>query len=277
MIAAERSGLPHATVLVTASGSFVRADVVAGTLDTLRDDHGLEPDPDMIMPRQHLVVSPFPPSLRDPAHPLPPNTFSIRSGPVGSRAHRAEARAWRPCSSERPTVYLTLGTVFNTESGDLFERSIRGLCELHIELIVTVGRYVDPARFGPQPDHVHIEHYIPQAELLPVCDLVVNHGGSGSVIGALAHGLPMVVLPMGADQSLNASRCERLGVGVALDATRATPRSIRGAVAGVLDDSAFRVAAEGIRDEIAALPGPEAVVPRLEALSRVARRGRGGS
>jgi len=264
MIAAERLGLPHATVLVTASGSFVRPDVVAERLNVLRAEHGLPPDLDLATPARQLVVSPFPPSFRDPAHPLPPNAISIRPEPA--IPDRAIEPRWRSHPSERPTVYLTLGTVFNTESGDLFERALSGLRELPIEIVVTVGRDVDPDGLGPQPDHVRIERYIPQSTLLPDCDLVVNHGGSGSVIGALAHGLPVVVIPMGADQSLNAGRCEQLGVGIALDAVRATPRSIREAVADTLGTSRYRVAAEGIRDEISALPGPEAAVPLLERL-----------
>ena len=95
---------------------------------------------------------------------------------------------------------------------------------------------------------------------------MINHGGSGSVIGALAHGVPMVVLPMGADQPLNAARCEQLGVGIVLDAVRATADSVADAVTTTLDDPAYRVAAERIRDEIAALPGAEAAVPLLEGL-----------
>ena len=113
---------------------------------------------------------------------------------------------------------------------------------------------------------MHVERYVPQTVLLPHCDLVVNHGGSGSVIGALAHGLPLVVLPMGADQLPNAQRCEQLGVGVTLDAVRVTPRSIRDTTSALLRDAHAREAAERIRDEIASLPGPEAVVPMLERL-----------
>ena len=113
---------------------------------------------------------------------------------------------------------------------------------------------------------MHIERYVPQSLLLPHCDLVVNHGGSGSVIGALAHGLPLVVLPMGADQLPNAQRCEQLGVGVVLDAVRVTPRSVRDATSALLSDAHAREAAERIRDEIASLPGPEAAVPMLEQL-----------
>jgi len=266
MVAAERAGLAHVTVSVTASGSFVRPEVVAKPLDALRGEHGLAPDETLAMPSRNLVVSPFPPSFRDPACSVAPNTLSIRPSSAAPR-HAGAATLWRPRAFGPRTVYLTLGTVFNTESGNLFERAIEGLRELPLGVVVTVGRDIEPTGFGPQPQHVRIERYIPQAELLPHCDLVINHGGSGSVIGALAHGLPVVVLPMGADQSLNAARCEQLGVGIALDAVAATPRSIGCAAADALDNAAFRAAAQAMREEIERLPGPETVVPILERLA----------
>ncbi len=265
MIAAELRGLPHATVLVTAAGSFVRADTVVASLDALRARHGLAPDPDLSMPGRHLVVSPFPPSFADPAFPHPSNAVSVRPGASAA----SDEPPW-PRSSERPLVYVTLGTVFNTESGDLFERLLAGVRDLPVDAVVTVGRDLDPARFGPQPGHVRIEPYIPQSTLLPLCAVSINHGGSGSVVGALAHGVPMVILPMGADQALNADRCRTLGVGVVLDAVDAAARDVRSAVLTLLDDPRYRDAAEDVRDEIARLPGPETVVPRLERL--VARR-----
>jgi UDP:flavonoid glycosyltransferase YjiC (YdhE family) len=260
MVAAEQRGLPHATVLVTAAGSFVRPTIVADALDELRVGHGLPPDPSLAMPSRHLVISPIPPSFRDPAFPLPANAILIGPDAGGETAETGR-------STDPPTVYFTLGTVFNLESGDLFDRVLSGLRDLPIHLVVTVGRELDPEAFGHQPDNVRIERYVPQSEVLPRCDVVVNHGGSGSVIGALAHGVPLVVLPMGADQSLNAARCEALGLGVALDAARATPASIGDAVSTLLDDPRYRAAAGAIRDEIAALPGPEAVVPLLERLA----------
>jgi len=70
---------------------------------------------------------------------------------------------------------------------------------------------------GARPANVQIERYVPQKHLLPHCQLVVSHGGSDSVLGALAHGLPMVLLPIGADQPLNAVRCHALGVARVLD------------------------------------------------------------
>jgi UDP:flavonoid glycosyltransferase YjiC (YdhE family) len=94
----------------------------------------------------------------------------------------------------------------------------------------------------------------------------VSHGGSGSVIGALAHGLPSVLIPLGADQPANAARCEALGVARMVDAVDLTPEGVRNAVAEMLADEAYRANAGRIRDEIAALPGPGHAVGLLERL-----------
>jgi UDP:flavonoid glycosyltransferase YjiC (YdhE family) len=75
-----------------------------------------------------------------------------------------------------------------------------------------------------------------------------------------------VTIPIGADQPLNAARCEALGVGPALDALRAMSADVRDAVAAVLGDPAYRAAAERVRDEIAALPGPDHALALLERL-----------
>jgi UDP:flavonoid glycosyltransferase YjiC (YdhE family) len=266
MIIAERLALPYATALVVAAGSFVRPDLVAEPLNEVRAEHGLPPDPDLAMPSRHLVLSPFPPRYRDPAFPLPATAHTLRfRWRDAARSHSAPP--WITRLEPAPTLYFTLGTIYNMESGDLFQRALEGLRDLPINLIVTVGRDIDPAEFGPQPANVHIERYIPQAMLLPHCQLVVSHGGSGSVMSALAHGLPMVVIPMGADQPLNAARCEALGVARVLDAVTATPRAVREVVSRVLEDAALRQAAERMRDEIAALPGPEHAIVLLERLA----------
>lgn len=265
MVVAEALGLPHATLLVTAAGSFVRPDVVAGALNEVRAEYGLPPDPDLAMLTGQLVLSPFPPRFRDPAFPLPPTARSIRPA-VLDAGSRHELPPWVQGLPAAPTVWVTLGTVFNVESGDLFARVLGGLSGLPINLIVTVGRDIDPEELGPQPPNVQVERYIPQAALLPSCSLVVSHGGSGSVTGALAFGLPMVVIPLGADQPLNAARCEALGVARALDPVAATPADVRSAVSAVLADPAYRRAAELLRDECQALPEPDYAVALLERL-----------
>lgn len=266
MVAAERLGLPYATVIVIAAGGFVRADVVGEALAELRAAHGLAPDPDLAMLRRHLVLSPVPPSFRDPADPLPATAHAFRPWvrPDGAPAPRP---AWLSSPGGAPAVYFTLGTVFNVESGDLFARVLAALRSLPIEVVATVGPQVDPAELGVQPAHVHVRRYVAQERILPHCRLVLSHAGSGSVLGALAHGLPSVLIPLGADQPLNAARCEGLGVARVLDPIAATADDVREAVANVLADESYRRAAERLRDEVAALPGPEHAVRLLERLA----------
>ncbi|MFN2471166.1 MAG: glycosyltransferase [Gaiellaceae bacterium] len=265
VIAAERLGLPSATVLVIAAGSFVRAELVSEPLNELRTEQGLPPDPELAMLSRFLVLSPFPPSYRDPAFPPPPTAHAFRGITAASAANNL-VPPWSVALHGAPTVYFTLGTVFNMESGDLLVRVLAGLRELPINLVVTVGHHIDPVELGPQPASIHIERYVPQSVVLPRCDLVVSHGGSGSVIGALAHGLPLVLIPMGADQPHNAARCAELGVARVLDAVEATPETVRAAVSTVLGDPTYRRAAERIRDEIATLPEPAHAVRLLERL-----------
>ena len=265
MVAAERLGLLYATVLVIAAGSFVRKEVVGERLNELRAEHGLPPDPELAMLSRYLVLSPFPPGYRDPAFPLPATAHTIRPLTLDGTQNDT-APQWKVHLNGAPTVYFTLGTVFNVESGDLFERVLAGLRELPINVIATVGRGIDPAEFGPQPANVQIAQYISQSIVLPHCAAVVSHGGSGSVMGALAHGLPMVLIPMGADQPYNAARCAALGVARLLDAVEATPETVRASVATVLADPAYRRAAERLHDESAALPEPTQALILLERL-----------
>jgi UDP:flavonoid glycosyltransferase YjiC (YdhE family) len=252
----EALGIPHAVVVVLAAGGFLRPAVVADPLSSLRASLDLPADPAWERLWRGMVLSPFAPSLRDPAHPLPPGTYAFS--------------AWRPPARSpavRPRVYVTLGTVFPLESGDLFARLLAGIAALPVDVVATTGRDVDPAELGPQPPNVQVARWLPQASVLPAVDLVVHHGGSGTLAAASAHGLPQVVIAMGADQMLNARRVTALGLGRALHPTTVTPAEARDAVATVLADPTARRAATTLADEYAALPDPAGAVPPLEALA----------
>jgi UDP:flavonoid glycosyltransferase YjiC (YdhE family) len=266
LLAAEALGIPYATVISIGSGAFFWPQLVGEPINALRKEHGLPPDPDLSMLHRYLTVSPFPPSFRDPSNPLPPNAHSIRTV-AADRAVGDEEVSWLAGRAVRPLVYFTLGTIFNLESGDLFERALAGLRELPVDVVVTVGRDLDPQVLGSQPSNVYIRSYIPQSALLPHCDLVVSHAGSGSIAGALANALPMVLLPIGADQPFNAARCNDLHVGRVLNAFEATPEDIRLAAAAVLEDSTYRQNAKRLEAEIASLPDPEHSVRLLERLA----------
>lgn len=262
MIAAEKLGLPHSTVLVMAAGVLVRPGLVDDALNEVRAAHGLPPQRNLDMAYRHLVLSPFPASFRDPRFPLPPTAQPFHDPVPG----RGPVPDWYV--EGRPTVYFTLGTIFNTESGDLFARVLAGLKDVDATCVVTVGNLIDPAEFGPQPEHIHLTRYLPQDDVLPYCDVALTHGGSGSLLGAIAHGLPMVLVPMGADQPHNGDRVTELGLGTVLDVVEATPEDIRDAVTTVLRDPSHRETAMRLRDEVTAYPPPEKLVPLLQGLLR---------
>jgi UDP:flavonoid glycosyltransferase YjiC (YdhE family) len=260
-VTAETLGIPHAAVVVIAAGGFLRPDVVGEPLAELRAEWGLDPEEALSMLHRYLTIVPVPPSYRDPRDPLPPTAHHVRPAVLDSlRSEDRSVDAGGPRA--RPNVYVTLGTIFHQEAGDLFHRVIAGVSALEVDVVVTVGCEIDPAELGDQPSNVRVEQFLPAADVLAHSDIVVSHGGSGTVIGALAFGLPQVLLPMGAD------RCEALGVAVALDAISSTADAIGRATAAVLADPSWRAKAELIRDEITMLPDALHAGSLLETLAR---------
>ena len=135
--------------------------------------------------------------------------------------------------------------------------------------MLTIGRELDPAAFGPQPAHVRIERFVPQAEVLAGADLVVSHGGSGSLMAALAHGLPSLLLPLGADQPHNAVRAAELGVATTLDAATASSDEIHERAMSALADDTMAERCRAVADELASLPPVGSAVAALEDALRV--------
>jgi MGT family glycosyltransferase len=178
---------------------------------------------------------------------------------------------------ERPLVYVTLGTVFNQHRA-LFLRIAEALAGEDVDVVMTVGRNVDPAALGPLPANVHAARYIPQSLLLDRAAAVVTHGGFNTVMAALTFGVPVCCIPLSTDHPINAQRCVELGVGTACTTWTppggwpvarpedVAPEAIRDNVRAVLDDPGYRVAAHRLRDEIAELPGTDEAVRRIERL-----------
>jgi UDP:flavonoid glycosyltransferase YjiC (YdhE family) len=208
-----------------------------------------------------------PPALQSPGIADIASTVQpLRPVPFDSVAGEA-LPAWVADLAPRPTVYVTLGTVDNDAPG-VIEAAVAGVRDEPVNLVVTVGPNRDPAELGPQPPTVHVERYVPQSSLLPHCDVVVSHGGSGTTLAALAHGLPLLLLPQGANQFENAARCAALGAGIRLLPEETDAHAVREAVRALLDDSRFRASAAGVAAQIRAMPAPAEVAPVLEALAR---------
>ncbi len=222
---------------------------------------GLEPDP-LAGIFRHLYIDPCPPTLQSPEIVDVKSVQQVRPTAAPRIGQRPP---WMRALPHDQTVYLTLGTIWNTDT-DLFRLAIDALAD-RVNLIVTIGRQNDPEMFGPQPPGVIIRSYIPQDELLPWCDAAVVHGGSGTVLGALAHGVPLLVLPQGADQWSNAEQVTAVGAGLRLLRDEVTVRAIRHAVKLLLNEPSYRRTAATIQGEIRAMPSAEDAMARIEALT----------
>ena len=205
-----------------------------------------------------------PPTLQDASAVEPGERIPLR--PVAPREPGDAVPDWILGARARPLAYLTLGTYVSGNVASLRAAAI-GLGALEIDTLVTVGPDGDPASLGALPDSVRVERFVPQGALLPHLDVVAHHAGSGTLLGALSHGLPQLLLPHGADQFMNAGALVACGAARRLLPEEITAQAVAEAVGALLGEPAYRLAARGLADEIAAMPDPAATVPALERLA----------
>lgn len=209
------------------------------------------------------VLDICPSSLQNKAFLGTVERIPLRPIPVsepGELPARVSARA-----RSRPLIYLTLGTVFGVIP--VLRQAIDGLAVLDADVLVATGPSVDASALGANPENVRVVRWVPQAELFPHVDLVVHHGGSGTTLGALATGIPQLVLPQGADHFSNAEAVVTARAGAVLGPGEVTPESVAAKAKDLLGDDAARAAAQAVAAEIAAMPSPEATVDVLTALA----------
>jgi UDP:flavonoid glycosyltransferase YjiC (YdhE family) len=279
-LVAEPRGIPVVRVgLGLAEVEELSVRLVAPTLDALRERLGLAADPDAARLRDSEYFTTMPSVLEHPAEPLAHAGWRFRV-PFGGDA--APLPDWWP-GNDDPLVYLTFGSV----TGDahlpffpaLYRAAIDALAPLPIRLLVTVGDGPDLAELGEVPANVHVEPWVAQDAIAPQAAAIVCHGGYGSTLGALAHGVPLVVLPMfSIDQWANAGAVERCGAGVALVAERDTRRALGlpsaetiaelpHAVERVLVQREHRYRAMDVAEAIAELPPVQDAVGALAAIA----------
>ncbi|GIE95036.1 macrolide family glycosyltransferase [Paractinoplanes rishiriensis] len=144
-----------------------------------------------------------------------------------------------------PVLYASLGTVFNA-GPRLLTTLATALAPLGGTVVVATGR-TDPAALGPLPDNVLARRSVPQPEVLARAALFVTHGGMNSVNEALYAGVPMLVVPQGAEQPLVAARVAALGAGLSLHPREAGVDVVRALARRLLDEPGFRAAATTLR------------------------------
>ena len=261
-IAAASAGIPSVSHTLGLRIDEQVLAAVAASVAPLWQECGLKPDPTAGL-YLHLCLDITPPSLqpwqaglnRTIIRPLRPVALSQNPG--------ERLPSWMQQRRDTPLIHMTLGT--NTNSNiSAFRSVLDGLSDLDVEVVMTVGFDGDAALLGPLPANAHVEQFIAHSLLLPYCTLVICHGGAGTTLSALALGLPLLLLPQGADQYIVGQHVCASGAGLLLTPAEVSPASVRAGVLTLMNEPVHREAARRMQHEIAAMPSPAEVVRELE-------------
>jgi MGT family glycosyltransferase len=224
------------------------------------------PDLEFIHESEHLNLSIYPEEAEYP-----------RVRPLGPTWHRLDSSVretdepWEIpdelADGEGALVYLSLGSLGSADV-ELMRRLVSVLAETRHRFVVSKGPRADEIDL---PDNMWGEGRLPQASIVPECDLVITHGGNNTTTEAFHFGKPMIVLPLFWDQYDNAQRVAEIGYGVRLDTYRFADDELRESIDGLLADSALRDRAAAAGRRIRAGMGTHAAADLIERVARDAR------
>lgn len=251
-------------------GTDVLAAGFRRAASALRQCYGLPPltvSATAFTGRMPLYLVPSAPEFDYERHDLPPAVHYVGTCLWNKPRHESPAAWLAELPRGQPWVHVTEGTM-HVEEPFLLRAAAQGLGHLPIQLIMTTGTDRDPENLdlGPRSPNTHVVRWLSHSELLPRTDVVVTTGGAGTVMAALAAGVPLVVVPTEWDKPENAQRVVEAGVGLRLSPGRCTPRRLAAAVERVLDDASFRRNAQRLAAVLAGYGGPVRAAELLEGI-----------
>ena len=173
---------------------------------------------------------------------------------LGPSVYERKAGVFDFRKGDRPVVYISLGTVIRG-AVTFFQSCADAFRDENWDVIISVGQKFDIRRLRNIPPNVHLYRSVPQTDVLKMADVFVTHGGMNSVSEALVYGTPMIVIPFGSDQPVNAQCVKKLGVGIKLDYASANRDSIKKAVFSVASDPEIRENLATVQKWISEAPG----------------------
>jgi UDP:flavonoid glycosyltransferase YjiC (YdhE family) len=270
LLEAKRFGRPSAAICHTAVWRCLpmwRRFFVM--LSGLRTEAGFEPIPsepeDLWMLQDKMIVTT--PASLDVSPGRLREAHKLRHvGPVLERErHGVRVTLPWPDDPRIPLVLVSFSTAPEQGSVSKFQNAIDALAPLPVRAVVTVGDSIDPAALQP-PENVAVFATADHDQLMRIASLVLTHGGHGTFMRALKHGLPLVVVPgLGGDQPVNAAAAEAWGVGRALPGD-ADQEMMRNAVREVLYTPGYRDQAARISEQVACSDGAREASQEIELL-----------
>ena len=199
--------------------------------------------------------------------PIEPAPKNVRyTGPVLDDPDWAASKQWEnpwPEHKDRPIVVVAFSSTFQNQTKAL-QNCINALKDLPINGCVTLGPAMEDIELNC-PENVIVMKSVKHSLLFPHTDLVITHGGHGTIIRALANGLPLIILPMGRDQGDNAIKVELCNAGIKLS-PKSSPGRIRKAVEQILSNSMYKQNVQSMKKKIASSDGLDDVLIEINDL-----------
>jgi MGT family glycosyltransferase len=164
-----------------------------------------------------------------------------------------------------PLVLVSLSTLPQGQT-EVLRRILVALEGMPVRALVTLGPALAGMAFEAPPN-ARLEAFVPHGAVLSHAAALVTQCGLGTIAKALTHGIPMVCIPLVADQADNAVRIAQRGAGIRLHAA-ASPQEIREALRRVLNDSGFRAEAGRLGATLARDGGADSAAREIERLVR---------
>lgn len=217
-------------------------------------------------------------SAGDPGYHLVylPKAFQIRGETFGDRFafvgpcfdRTVPPGEWTPPADGLPVVLISLGTSRSREQVGFFRKCVRAFTGQPWHVVLTLGRWVDPAELGPLPENIEAHPFVAHAALLPHTRVFVTHGGLGSTMEALHYGVPMVMTPSQSDQVVTAARVADLGLGHVVSRTEVTEEELLDAVTRTASDPVVTQRVRWMSEQVALAGGETRAADAVESWLR---------
>lgn len=179
---------------------------------------------------------------------------------------RAESGGWdRPATAHR-VLLISLGSAY-TRQPAFYRQCIAAFGDLagwHV--VLQIGKHTDSSELGYVPPSIEVHSWVPQRAILEQADAFVTHAGMGSCAEGLQAGVPMVAVPQGAEQFMNADRLVDLGVARRVDTADATADSLRSALDDLMTDPERIICSQDLQAEARAEGGTQRAADLIEGL-----------
>ena len=234
-IAGEILGIPYAV-----TSSCLRPAFIAGkeliSINKIRKKHGLNADNDGTIPYRYMYIDFIPDWLEDVETLRMKNRINGRFIEPNITKSKTELIDFKRFNSELPTIFVTLGTLNNSEEPLL--TTIISVLAQQFNVIAATG--IDYSRKYRFNKNVLITDWVNYSEVMKQCDAIVCHGGINTTLSAIINKLPLLLIPIRSDQSLVAEKCAKNGVALVIKKELLDSKTLTQSVLHLINDNWYQ-------------------------------------